>query len=52
MIATKDKIYEQDAAVRMQLGKRLEQVLGDKEDLMEQLEFCKVIAECHDMVYL
>ena len=42
-IATKDKLYEQDAVVRMQLGKRLEQVLMDKEDAMEQIEFYKVI---------
>lgn len=35
-------MYEQDAVVRMQLGKRLEQVLMDKEDALEQIEFYKV----------
>jgi len=37
----KDKIYEQDALVRIQLGKRLEQVLMDKEEALEQYELLK-----------
>ena len=36
-IATKDRMYEQDAMVRMQLGKRLEQVFIDKEEALEQI---------------
>ena len=30
-------MYEQDAMVRMQLGKRLEQVFIDKEEALEQI---------------
>lgn len=41
-IQAKDKLYEQDASVRMQLGKKLEQVLMDKEDALEQVGFLKV----------
>jgi hypothetical protein len=41
--ASKEKMYEQDAIVRMQLGKRLEQILMDKEEVKDQLELCKVI---------
>ena len=41
-LAQKEKMYEQDALVRMQLGKKLEQVLMDKEDAMEQLELMTV----------
>jgi hypothetical protein len=37
-ILSKEKMYEQDAMVRMQLGKRLEQVLMDKEEAVEQLD--------------
>ena len=39
---SKEKLYEQDAIVRMQLGKRLEQVLMDKEEIKDELEQCKV----------
>lgn len=39
---SKEKMYEQDAIVRMQLGKRLEQVLMDKEEIKDELEQCKV----------
>lgn len=42
ILAAKDKMYEQDAMVRMQLGKRLEQVLMDKEEALENLEMMKV----------
>ena len=38
----KDKLYTQDSLVRLQLGKRLEQVLMDKEDALEQIEQLKV----------
>lgn len=41
-IIEKDKMYEQDAMVRMQLGKRLEQVLMDKEDAVEQMDLLRV----------
>jgi hypothetical protein len=41
-IAQKDRMYEQDAAMRLQLGKRLEQVLVDKEEITEQYEAMKV----------
>lgn len=39
----RDNMYKQDAMVRMQLGKRLEQVLMDKEEALEQLEMMKVV---------
>lgn len=38
----KDNLMKQDTMVRLQLGKRLEQVLMDKEDAFEQLEQLKV----------
>ncbi len=41
-LVEKDNIYKQDAMVRLQMGKRLEQVLMDKEDALEQLELLKV----------
>lgn len=34
----KDNLMKQDTMVRLQLGKRLEQVLIDKEEALEQLE--------------
>jgi hypothetical protein len=37
----KDNLMKQDTMVRLQLGKRLEQVLMDKEDALEQLEQLK-----------
>jgi myosin-5 len=40
-LLAKEKMYEQDAIMRMQLGKRLEQVLMDKEEACEQLEILK-----------
>lgn len=41
-LANKDRMYEQDAMVRMQLGKRLEQVLMDKEEIKDELDDLKV----------
>eukprot|EP01034_Spumella_vulgaris_P021600 gene21600-27638_t len=41
MLVDRDNMFKQDAMVRMQLGKRLEQVLMDKEEAMEQLELMK-----------
>jgi hypothetical protein len=38
----KEKMWEQDALVRMQLGKKLEQVLMDKEELQEENEMLHV----------
>jgi hypothetical protein len=46
MLVDRDNMFKQDAMVRMQLGKRLEQVLMDKEEAMEQLELMKVIKRC------
>lgn len=37
-LAHLERSHEQDAMVRMQLGKRLEQVLIEKEEALEQLE--------------
>lgn len=38
----KENLMKQDTMVRLQLGKRLEQVLMDKEDALEQLEQLRV----------
>lgn len=38
----KESMHEQDAMMRIQLGKRLEQVLMDKEEAVEQLEMMRV----------
>ncbi len=40
-LRAKDKMYEQDAMVRMQLGKRLEQVLMDKEEITDELDMLR-----------
>lgn len=51
-LTTKDKMFEQDAMVRMQLGKRLEQVLMDKEDAIEQMELLKVCSSLvHSLIF-
>ena len=42
MVFVNEKVHEQDAIVRLQLGKRLEQVLLDKEEAYEELELFKV----------
>ena len=39
----KEKMYAQDAQVRLQLGKRLEQVLMDKEEIKDELDSLKVV---------
>jgi len=44
-LAAKEKMYEQDALVRMQLGKRLEQVLMDKEEIKDELDTLKAQLE-------
>ncbi len=41
-LVDRDNMFKQDAMVRMQLGKRLEQVLMDKEEAMEQIELLRV----------
>lgn len=41
----RDNMYKQDAMVRMQLGKRLEKVLMDKEEAMEKLELMRVSSD-------
>jgi hypothetical protein len=38
----KDNLYKQDSIVRLQLGKRLEQVLMDKEEALEKVEQLQV----------
>ena len=38
----RDNLYKQDAMVRMQLNKRLEQVLMDKEEVQEKLDALQV----------
>ena len=43
-LASKEKMYEQDAKVRMQLGKRLEDVLMDKEEIKDELDNLKVLS--------
>ena len=42
MVFVNEKVHEQDAIVRLQLGKRLEQVLLDKEEAYEELEQLQV----------
>jgi hypothetical protein len=41
-VKMKEKMYAQDAQVRLQLGKRLEQVLMDKEEIKDELDSLKV----------
>lgn len=38
----RENLFKQDTMVRMQLGKRLEQVLMDKEEALDQLEALRV----------
>ena len=44
MVFVNEKVHEQDALVRLQLGKRLEQVLLDKEEAYEELEQLQVMS--------
>ncbi len=37
-LSANEKMHEQDAVIRLQLGKRLEQVLMDKEEALEELD--------------
>lgn len=46
----KEKEHEQDSIVKVQLGKRLEQVLLDKEEAYEELEQLQVLY-CDDVSY-
>lgn len=41
-VFVKEKEHEQDSVVKIQLGKRLEQVLLDKEEAYEELEQLQV----------
>lgn len=41
----REQLYKQDNIVRLQLGKRLEQVLMDKEEALEQLDMLKMQLE-------
>ena len=41
-IAQLGLVHDQDATVRMQLGRRLEQVLIEKEEALDMLEMTKV----------
>ena len=38
----RENLFKQDTMVRMQLGKRLEQVLMDKEEALDQLDALRV----------
>jgi hypothetical protein len=40
-LKAKEKMYEQDATVRMQLGRRLEQILLDKEEYKDEIDEMK-----------
>jgi hypothetical protein len=42
-VFVKEKEHEQDSVVKIQLGKRLEQVLLDKEEAYEELEQLQVL---------
>lgn len=44
-LAATERLQEQDAIVRLQLGKRLEQVLLDKEEAYEELHHFKVMSD-------
>jgi hypothetical protein len=44
-LASKEKMYEQDAKVRMQLGKCLEDVFMDKEEIKDELDNLKAQLE-------
>lgn len=44
-LAATERLQEQDAIVRLQLGKRLEQVLLDKEEAYEELHHFKVMTD-------
>ena len=46
----KEKMYAQDAQVRLQLGKRLEQVLMDKEEIKDELDSLKVNIELGQLI--
>eukprot|EP01035_Chromulina_nebulosa_P019020 gene19020-24840_t len=41
LLAAKDKLFEQDVLSKTQLGRKLEQVLMDKEEALEQIELLK-----------
>jgi hypothetical protein len=51
-LASKDRMYEQDAMVRMQLGKRLEQVLMDKEEIKDERDNLLVCTPNNDILYI
>ncbi len=42
----KERMQAQDAQLRLQLGKRLEQVLMDKEEIKDELDSLKVELSC------
>jgi myosin heavy subunit len=44
-LAANEKMHEQDALIRLQLGKRLEQVLMDKEEALEELDMVQTKLE-------
>ena len=44
-LAANEKMHEQDALIRLQLGKRLEQVLMDKEEALEELDLVQTKLE-------
>lgn len=44
--ATREKHYESEAAARMLLNRKLQQILIDKEDALDQVAHLKVICFC------
>ncbi len=48
----RENLFKQDTMVRMQLGKRLEQVLMDKEEALDQLDALRVRKMLYLLCYL
>lgn len=48
----RENLFKQDTMVRMQLGKRLEQVLMDKEEALDQLDALRVRKIFYLLCYL
>jgi hypothetical protein len=42
VLASKEKIFEQDASARVQLGQKMQALFIEKEDALEQVEYYKV----------
>jgi len=48
----RENLFKQDTMVRMQLGKRLEQVLMDKEEALDQLDALRVRTMCFSLTVI